>query len=201
MPLKHGRPTNGERLVFFQGFLRRPRQIGSVIPSSRVLERRVARLAGLETVRNVVELGPGTGGTTRALLAAMPPHASLLSLEINPDFIDTLQAIEDQRLLVHHGSAEHLLEILRQHDVGSADAIVSGIPFSLLPPEGRRQVVEAVWSALAPGGRFVAYQICGRIRTLARPLFGPARVALELRNFPPLRIYAWNKTDGAACAS
>jgi phospholipid N-methyltransferase len=82
-----------------------------------------------------------------------------------------------------------------------ADAIVSGIPFSLLRPDGRRQVVEAIWSALAPGGRFVAYQLCGRIRTLARPLFGPAQVALELRNFPPLRIYAWKKNDGVPQSS
>lgn len=153
----------------------------------------MARLAGLESAGKVVELGPGTGGTTRALLAAMPPQASLLSIEISPDFIATLQAIDDRRLIVHHGSAEHLTEILRQHDVASVDAIVSGIPFSLLRPEGRRQVVDAIWSALAPGGRFVAYQVCGRIRTLAKPLFGPARVAVELRNLPPLRIYAWSK--------
>ena len=73
--------------------------------------------------------------------------------------------------------------------------IVSGIPFSLLRPEARRRVVESIWSALAPGGRFVAYQVCGRIEALARPLFGPAQIAVEFRNFPPLRIYAWRK-DG-----
>jgi len=156
----------------------------------------VARLADLAAARNVVELGPGTGGTTRALLAVMPPHASLLSIEIGADFIAPLQAIDDRRLMVHHGSAEQLTDILRQHAMDSADAIVSGIPFSLLPPAGRQQVVEAVWSALVPGGRFVAYQLCGRVRTLARPLFGPAQVALELRNFPPLRIYAWEKNGG-----
>jgi phospholipid N-methyltransferase len=195
------RPKGGDHFVFFQGFLRSPKQIASVIPSSRFLERRVARLAGLSAARNVVELGPGTGGTTRALLAAMPPHGALLSIEINPDFITPLQAIEDRRLTVHHGSAEQLTDILRQHAMGSADAIVSGIPFSLLRPDGRRQVVEAIWSALAPGGRFVAYQLCGRIRTLARPLFGPAQVALELRNFPPLRIYAWKKNDGVPQSS
>jgi hypothetical protein len=49
---------------------------------------------------------------------------------------------------------------------------------------------------LTPGGRFVAYQICGQIQQLAQPLFGPAQVAVELRNFPPLRIYAWRKADG-----
>ena len=198
MPLKQRRPKGGDRLVFFQGFLRRPKQIGSVVPSSRFLERRVARVAVVASARTVVELGPGTGGTTRALLAAMPPQASLLCIEIDPDFIAPLRAIDDRRLIVHHGSAEQLPDILRQYAVGPADAIVSGIPFSLLRPEGRRQVVQAVWSALAPNGRFVAYQVRDQIRKLAKPLFGPARVALELRNFPPLRIYAWQKSDGAA---
>lgn len=197
MPLKQVRPKGGDRLMFFQGFLRRPKQIASLMPSSRFLERRVASLAGLASARTVIELGPGTGGTTRALLDAMQPHASLLSIEIASDFIASLRAIDDRRLTVHHGSAEHLPEILRQHAIGPADAIISGVPFSLLRPDARRRVVHAIWSALAPDGRFVAYQVRGRIRMLAKPLFGPAQVALELRNIPPLRIYAWRKRDFA----
>lgn len=180
-------------MAFLQGFLRHPRQIASLVPSSRFLERRVAGLSALSAARTVVELGPGTGGTTRALLAAMPSQATLLSIELSPDFVRTLRAIEDDRLLVHHGNAERLTEILDQYAWISVDVIVSGIPFSLLRPDGRRQVIEAVWSALAPGGRFVAYQVCNRIQQLAEPLFGPAQVAVELRNFPPLRIYAWRK--------
>jgi len=193
MQLEKVRPERDERLEFFQGFLRCPRQIASVIPSSRFLERRVARLAALAGAQTVVELGPGTGGTTRALLAAMPPQASLLSIEISPSFIATLQAINDARLIVHHGNAERLADILQQHAWASVDAIVSGIPFSLLQPDGRRRVIDAIWSALTPGGRFIAYQICGRVQQLAQPLFGPAHIAVELRNFPPLRIYAWRK--------
>ncbi len=197
MQLKQVHRKRNDGLRFFQGFLRRPRQIASVVPSSRFLERRVTELATVVRAGSVVELGPGTGGTTRALLAAMSPHASLLSIEIDPDFIATLRAIDDDRLTVHHGNAERLAEILRHHAWDAADAIVSGIPFSLLRPDARRRVVEAVWSALAPGGRFVAYQVCARIDTFARPLFGPAQVAVEFRNFPPLRIYVWRKDGGA----
>jgi phosphatidylethanolamine/phosphatidyl-N-methylethanolamine N-methyltransferase len=197
MQLEKVRPKHDARLEFLQGFLRRPRQIASVVPSSRFLERRVACLSALADAQLVVELGPGTGGTTRALLAAMPPHASLLSIEISPDFIATLRAIDDDRLIVHHGNAERLTEILGHYAWASVDVIVSGIPFSLLRLDGRRRMVEEIWSALTPGGRFVAYQICGRIQQLAQPLFGPAQVAVELRNFPPLRIYAWHKAvDG-----
>lgn len=193
MQLEQVRPKRDERMEFLQGFLRHPRQIGSLVPSSRFLERRVARLSALATARSVVELGPGTGGTTRALLAAMPPQAALLSVELSPDFIPTLRAIDDDRLIVHHGNAERLADILDQYAWPSVDVIVSGIPFSLLRPDSRRRVIDAVWSALTPGGRFVAYQICGHIHQLAQPLFGPAQVAVELRNLPPMRIYAWRK--------
>jgi len=193
MQLEQVGPKRDDRMAFLQGFLRHPRQIASLVPSSRFLEQRVARLSCLTGVQTVVELGPGTGGTTRALLAAMPSQAQLLSIELSHDFIRTLRAIDDQRLIVHHGNAERLTEILDQYAWPAVDVIVSGIPFSLLSAESRRRVIAAVWSALTPGGRFVAYQVCGHIQQLAEPLFGLAQVAVELRNLPPLRVYAWRK--------
>ena len=59
------RPQPDDRLAFFHGFLKKPGQVGSIIPSSRFLERRIVRAAGIQRARLVVELGPGTGGTTR----------------------------------------------------------------------------------------------------------------------------------------
>ena len=60
-----------DRFAFFRGFLKRPKQVGSIIPSSRFLERRVTRATRAHRAKLIVELGPGTGGTTRALLRAM----------------------------------------------------------------------------------------------------------------------------------
>jgi hypothetical protein len=72
------------RMAFLQGFLKSPKQVGSIIPSSRFLERRIVRASEIERASLVVELGPGTGGTTRALLRAMSPKARLLAIEIDP---------------------------------------------------------------------------------------------------------------------
>src|SRR5512137_1080074 len=88
-------------LTFFRGFLRQPGRIGSVIPSSRFLERRVVEAAGIAHSRTVVELGPGTGGTTRAILRALPQQAHLLAIEINPDFVEFLKSYPDPRLDVY----------------------------------------------------------------------------------------------------
>ena len=65
------RPQPDNRFAFLQGFLQRPREVGSFVPSSRFLERRIVRCADVQNAKVIVELGPGTGGTTRALLRHM----------------------------------------------------------------------------------------------------------------------------------
>jgi phosphatidylethanolamine/phosphatidyl-N-methylethanolamine N-methyltransferase len=191
------RPENAterdHRILFFQGFLKRPSTVGSVIPSSRYMERRIVKAAGLESAKVVVELGPGTGGTTHAILRAMAPTAKLVSIEINPDFVPALRAIGDPRLIVHEGSAVDLSRILASHGLGAPDVVLSGIPFSTMKPELGRAIVRAVSDGLAPGGRFVAYQVRDRVEKLGREVFGPAAVQLELRNVPPMRVYRWEK--------
>lgn len=185
-----------ERLAFLQGFLRRPQRVGSVIPSSRFLERRLVALADLKHATLAVELGPGTGGTTRALLAALPPDARLLCIEIEADFAALLRETPDPRLLVHHGSAEDLPEILAEHGLGAPNAVISGIPFSTIPPEVGTRIIQSIRAALAPGGCFVAYQIRGVVAELARPVLGEPDVTVELRNIPPARLFRWH-VDGA----
>ena len=101
-------PNNG--IAFLQGFLARPKEVGSIRPSSRFLEKKLVDIAGLATAKVVVELGPGTGGTTEAFLKAMPEDAKLLAIEISPEFARRLQQrFTDPRLIVWTGSAEHLL--------------------------------------------------------------------------------------------
>ena len=182
-----------ERIAFLRGFLKYPQQVGSIIPSSQFLERRIARLAGVSNARVVVELGPGTGGTTRALLKSMRDRARLVCLELNPQFHDIVRRIADPRLIVHHGSAEELGEVMARHGLEAADAIVSGIPFSTMPPPIAGRILDGIYGALVPGGRFVAYQVRGHVEVLSRPYFGPAQVDVELLNIPPVRIYRWEK--------
>jgi phosphatidylethanolamine/phosphatidyl-N-methylethanolamine N-methyltransferase len=197
-------PQNGHhwgngRLAFFMGFLRNPTGIGSVIPSSRWLERRLVETAAIGSSRLVVELGPGTGGTTRAILKALPPESTLLAIEINPVFIGYLQACPDPRLSVYPGSAEHLPDALASVNHGRippgarADAVISGIPFSTMPPEVGRRIIRSIWDCMAPGGRFVAYQVMGRVAELAPPVLGNPDVKVEFLNIPPLRVFHWQK--------
>lgn len=189
-------PATGDRLAFFGQFLRHPLQIGSVIPSSPYLERRILAAAAIAPGDTVVELGPGTGGTTRAILGALPPDARLLSIEINPHFEALLRRIDDPRLVVHGGDARHLAAILAAHGLDAPGAVISGIPFSTMNNGDGGELIQAIDRVLAPGGRFVAYQVSDRVASLCRPVMGEPQALLEVRNIPPMRVYRWVKPAG-----
>jgi phospholipid N-methyltransferase len=181
------------RVAFFQGFLKRPKEVGSIIPSSRFLERRIVRAARVREARVIVELGPGTGGTTRALLSAMRPDAKLLAIEINPHFVALLARLRDPRLIAHRGSAAEIAAALALYGLPAADVVLSGIPFSTIEPHVGRQILRAVHDALAPGGVFVAYQVRDRVAELGREVFGAPEREREILNVPPMSVYRWLK--------
>lgn len=178
---------------FFRGFLSRPREVGSVIPSSRFLEQRITRVIDAPGARLAVELGPGTGGTTRAVLRHMAADARLLAIDTNPAFVTRLQGIADPRLIVQQGSAESLADILRGHALPAPDVVFSGIPFSTMPRAVGLSIVNSIWEALAPGGRFVAYQFRSEVRRLAETVMGDPLTEREWFNLPPMFFYAWDK--------
>ena len=180
-------------LVFIHEFLKHPLQIGSIIPSSRYLKRRIVAAAGIASANVVVELGAGTGGITRAILRAMPQHAKLLSIEINPHLYSLLKSIEDDRLIAHLGSACELKEIISLYDLDAPNVIISGIPFSTMSRGMGTQILKAISSQLAPNGRFVAYQVSNRVATLCHPFLGSGQTTTEFLNIPPMRIFQWEK--------
>lgn len=179
---------------FLRGFLRHPARVGSIVPSSHRLEQRLVRSARIGEARTVVELGPGTGGTTAAFLRAMPAGARLLAVELDDQFQRLISSsIADPRLTVELGSAEHLAQFLANHRMAPPDAIVSGIPFSTMPPEVSDRVAAVVAQALRPGGRFVAYQVRAHVARFVSPYLGPADTQWEAVNVPPVRVFSWVK--------
>ncbi len=187
------RPQPDNRFAFLQGFLKRPREVGSIVPSSRFLERRIVRRAGVDRAKVIIELGPGTGGTTRALLRAMRPDARLIAIEINPRFVRLLQRDGDPRLSVHQGSAADIATVLEREGFDHADLILSGIPFSTMTRRIGLEILRSVHDSLSTGGVFVAYQVRDRVEDLGSQLFGRGDVQTEILNMPPMRVYRWIK--------
>jgi phospholipid N-methyltransferase len=184
----------GDRLAFLLGFVRDPAGVGSVVPSSHRLERRLVRNARIAEARTVVELGPGTGGTTRAFLRAMGTQARLVAIELDPVFHARLQStIRDPRLFVECGSAERIAEYLAARRLPAPEAIVSGIPFSTMPHDIGERIAKTVADVLAPGGRFVAYQVRPQVAAFTAPHLGTPKFEWELWNVPPMRVFTWVK--------
>ncbi len=184
--------TNGS-MTFLREFLKHPLQVGSMLPSSRFLKRRIVEAIEPEAGITIVELGPGMGGTTRAILAEMPSDGKLLTIEVNPELHTIVSDIDDPRLVAHLGSANDLRSILDSYAMDAPKVVVSGIPFSNISPEKGSRLVAEIKSVLAPDGRFVAYQVRNRVAALSEPVFGAGDAELEIRNFPPMRIYSWQK--------
>lgn len=158
--------------------------VASLAPSSRYVAERVVEAVRPARVGLAVELGPGDGVITRRLLRALPLDARLVAVELSADFIPALRGIRDARLSVRQGDARDLAGL----GLPPADAVVSGVPMSLLEPSELRRMVEDVRGALRPGGRFVAYQVTPRLSGLLEKRFRRVEVRFELRNLPPLFV-------------
>ncbi len=199
IPTRQALQPSGGRIEFLKGFLRNPKEVGSVIPSSRFLTRRVLECGAVDKARMIVELGPGTGVFTGEILKRMRPNAKLVAVEINPTFVRMLRSnYRDPRLSVYEGSASDLEKALIEAGTSQADLVVSGIPFSTLAHETRRATLEAARRVLGPGGYFVAYQVRSHVRRFAEPVFGPGETHREFLNLPPMRIYVWQRPVGDA---
>jgi phospholipid N-methyltransferase len=178
------------RRLFAQNFFKHPRMLGSLIPSSRFLVNQLLKQIDWSRVRLIVEYGPGVGTFTGEILERMPADAKLVVLEMNPDFVAYLrQHFTDDRLIVAHGSAAEVQEVLARHGLGAADYIISGIPFSTIPPTVRSHILTATRDALVPGGEFLVYQFTGSILPLLKVEFREVRTDFEPLNILPARLF------------
>ncbi|NIH87184.1 class I SAM-dependent methyltransferase [Amycolatopsis granulosa] len=132
-------------------FLRNPGRTGAIAASSRRLAAAMVAGIGAECAGRVVELGPGTGVFTEALLARLRPGARLTAIEVNPRLAGGL-ARRHPGVEVITGSAEHLAE-----HVPAADVVVSGLPWALFPRERQERILDQIGEVLAPGGRFATF--------------------------------------------
>jgi phospholipid N-methyltransferase len=186
-------PEPGPLTLFFTQFLKHPKMIGSIIPSTdRLINRMLSRVDWANT-KVFVEYGPGVGTFTKPILDRLGPDGVLVAIDTNPDFIAYLRRkLVDPRLILVHGSADQVTEILRNEGLEKADYILSGLPFSTLPPGVGQRIVQETHEALRPGGAFVAYQYALKVMTLLRPYFPNIDRDFEPVNIPPAQVFwAW----------
>jgi phosphatidylethanolamine/phosphatidyl-N-methylethanolamine N-methyltransferase len=184
------------RWLFFRRALAHPLQLGTPIPSSPALGRLIASHIGDRRNGLTVEIGGGTGVITRQLLAAGIPADRLLVLEIDPEMADYLRATLPEAN-VTTGDARDLPALLPpswRHRVGT---IVSGIPMAVLSAAYQRELIDAMFSALAPDGRYLQYTFTlGGSPVRARRLgLAGRRLGTTFGNFPPASVWTYRPIE------
>lgn len=197
---KEGRRPVRDSLKFFGSFLRRPGQVGAVLPSSRGLsELLVGDLSALVPGDVVVEYGPGTGPMTRVIDARLPEGVDYIGIELEEGFHRILSARYPHRKFVL-GSAADVGAILADCGHTQAQRIISGIPFASLSAEIQRGIVAGTKAGLAPDGEFRTFQYAHayslpsarRFRAMMDESFGRfERLGPVLLNVPPAFVLCY----------
>jgi phospholipid N-methyltransferase len=187
---RRDRRSPSPRWQFLRGFIKNPVMVGSVIPSSRVLIEKMLAPVDWANTRLFVEYGPGVGTFTRPVLDQLAPDATLVTIDTNPDFTRYLKdSIDDPRLVAVNGSAADVDKILEDRNLGSADYVLSGLPFSTLPPGVGEDIAAATSSVIRPGGAFLVYQFSPKVLRFIRPHFERIERGFEWVNVPPATLF------------
>jgi phosphatidylethanolamine/phosphatidyl-N-methylethanolamine N-methyltransferase len=183
---------------FLARFVRRPWTIGAIAPSSARLARTVLDDCVLGSAQTVVELGAGSGAITSLILRRLRPGAIFIAVEIDPMQAKRLRK-RFPSLIVCCESAENLGACLARHGCGSADCIVSGLPWGNMSPPVQDRIMGEVVAALRPGGRFCGFGYLHaswfpssrKFRQRLVDQFSRVRVSPVIwRNLPPAFAYS-----------
>ena len=180
---------------FLRGFIKHPVMVGAAVPSSRQTVDKVLSKVDWANCKLFVEYGPGVGTFTEHVLNRLAPDATLIAIDTNADFVRYLRGkFADNRLFPVTGSAADVRQIIADCGFEHADYVISGLPFSTLPPGVGPKIAEETYEALRPGGCFMVYQYTAKARDFMAPVFPRIDRGLEWLNVPPCQIF-WGWKD------
>lgn len=184
-------PSQREQWALFaKNFVRHPKMLGSLIPSSRFLTERLLGQVDWNAADVVVEYGPGVGTLTGEILRRMRADARLVVVETNDEFVDYLRAtFPDPRLHVVHGSAADVEGVLAAQGLDGADYVISGIPFSTIPDALREAILRSTHRVLRPEGALLVYQFSPKVGADLRRVFSRVTRGFEPLNVPPAQLF------------
>lgn len=199
--------------LFLSVAARYPAVIGAVLPSSSRLARRLASVVPSAGDPVVVELGAGTGSVTHWIRRRLAGRGRHIAVELNSELAGFLRRAHPG-LEVVHGDAADLGQILADRGLQRVDAVVGGLPWALIGPEGQKRILSQAARALCAHGAFTTFAYlhalplggARRFRALLESTFDevlPTRVVW--RNIPPAITYVCRRPlhgqeNGAPCS-
>ena len=182
-----------DEVRFLRSWIEKPLHMGAVMPSSKLLARTMAQYVDVDSKGPVVELGPGTGAITNALIEHGVDQKRLVLVEYNPGFCALLRDRYPHAKVVQGDAYKLRDSLLKVLDV-PASAVVSGLPLVTKPMLTRLKLIRDAFAALAPGAPFVqfTYSVAPPI---PKSLPGVSTEASERiwMNLPPARVWVYRK--------
>jgi phosphatidylethanolamine/phosphatidyl-N-methylethanolamine N-methyltransferase len=194
------------RRAFWAAALRHPGQVGAIAPTSEAMAELLTRVVPRSGTPVVVELGPGTGAVTGVIDDRLPPDARHFAVELDPEMAAFL-ARTHPGMQVIEGDAAKLGALLAEHGVNHADAVVSGLPWSLFDDWTQAAILDQIADVITPDGAFttfayrhgLALSAARRFRRALHDTFEEVLVTGTVwRNVPPAFAYVCRRPRGRA---
>ena len=183
-----------DEVRFLRSWIEKPLHMGAVMPSGRVLARTMAQYVNIDSTDPVVELGPGTGAITNALIEHGVDQKRLVLVEYNPGFCAVLRDRYPQATVVQ-GDAYTLRDSLWSVLGAPAAAVVSGLPLVTKPMLTRLKLIRDAFAMLTPGAPFVqfTYSVAPPIPKSLPGVLTEASERIWM-NLPPARVWVYRKS-------
>jgi phosphatidylethanolamine/phosphatidyl-N-methylethanolamine N-methyltransferase len=180
-----------DEMQFIRTWIEKPLSTGAVMPSSKALARTMARYVDPAASGPVIELGPGTGPVTEALVQHGVDPSRLILVEFNPDFCRLLRTRYPAATVVQ-GDAYRLRRLLTTYVTEPVAAVVSSLPLMTKPLRTRLRLISDVMALLTPNAPFVQFTYA-MVPPIPKALSGITAQASELiwLNLPPARVWVY----------
>ena len=178
---------------FFRNWMEKPLSMGAVTPSGKALARTMAEYVDPNSDGPIIELGPGTGPVTEALVARGVDPARLVLVEFDPTFCRLLRKRYPQATVVQ-GDAYRLRTLLTSILRQPAAAVVSGLPLFTKPLRMRLRLLQEAFGLMGAGAPFVQFTYAA-VSPIPRRLDRVRSQASERiwTNIPPARVWVYRK--------
>jgi phosphatidylethanolamine/phosphatidyl-N-methylethanolamine N-methyltransferase len=182
-----------DELKFFKGWIDKPKTVGSIVPTSSIAARRMASVVNADSGLPVLELGPGTGVITRAILARGVKPENLYSIEYSDDFVRHLKA-QFPGVNIIRGDAFDLDATLGDKRDMTFDSVVSGVPLLNFPVAQRIRYIEDLLGRIPPG-RPIMQLTYGPLSPVpaGRGDYKVEHYDFVLRNIPPTQLWVYRR--------
>ncbi|RWN52678.1 phospholipid N-methyltransferase PmtA [Mesorhizobium sp.] len=182
-----------DELKFFKGWIDKPKAVGSIVPTSSITARKMASVVNSMSGLPVLEVGPGTGVITRAILAHGVKPENLYAVEYSPDFVRHLRQLYPG-VNVIEGDAFNLDATLGDKSGLTFDSVISGVPLLNFPVEQRVAYVESLLDRI-PTGRPVVQLTYGPLSPIppGRGDYTVEHFHFVIRNIPPTQLWIYRR--------